>query len=426
MTDLSEKILNYFSYKLTNSQEQVIDEICQDLSSGKTTNRLIHGEVGSGKTAVAFYAAMLTALNNKRALILCPTTVLAIQHYETLKAMGWEDVGILMSGPFNELMDKKHIIIGTHAILNNEKLLKSASLVIVDEQHKFGVQQKAILQKYGNPHVLLMSATPIPRTLAMTVFGDLDISTIKELPIKRGTVVTKWVLPDKREQMYEIIEKELAAGKQAYIIYPRIESGDENIRSAEEGFLELLQRFNNKYTIAILTGRSNNVQKAATLKGFKEGRLKILVSTIIAEVGLDNPNATVMVIEGADRFGLSQLHQLRGRICRSTDTTFCFLVTETANETSIKRLEIMEQTNDGFEIAEADLRLRGPGEMFSTRQHGLPDLKFANIVDDYELLVQAKELAGEYIDKLDLPKNAGLKEMLNIKYGKTLKLAGVA
>lgn len=425
MSNISEKILSYFPHQLTDNQKQVIKEICQDLSSGKVMNRLLHGEVGSGKTLCAFYAAMLTALNGKRALILCPTTVLAIQHYETLKTMGWSDVELQIGQQRGHGEALKSIIIGTHSILNNWILLQSASLVIVDEQHKFGVQQRAILQKYGNPHILLMSATPIPRTLAMTVFGDLDVSTIRELPIKRGTVITKWVLPDKREQMYEIVDEQLAAGKQVYVVYPRLKSGNEDTDNAVTGAFKISKRFPN-LKIPLLYGGVPNKEKAEILADFKSSKYKILVSTIIAEVGLDNPNATVMVIEGADRFGLSQLHQLRGRICRSTDTTFCFLVAETANETSIKRLEIMEQTNDGFEIAEADLRLRGPGEMFSTRQHGLPDLKFANIVDDYDLLVQAKELAREYVDKLDLPENSGLKEMLEIKYGETLKLAGVA
>jgi len=423
---LGPKVRSYFPYKFTGGQEKVISEVITDICGDTPMNRLLHGEVGSGKTAVAFYAAMLTALNGKRAFILAPTTILAQQHYDTLKKMGWDDVILCNHSDKGGMppLDYKGIVIGTHAILNLPHL-KTASLVIVDEFQKFGVEQRAKLQRYGNPHVLLMSATPIPRSLAMTVFGDLDISTIRELPIKRGTVVTKWVLPDKREQMYEIIEEQLKVGKQIYIVYPKI-GDEETVDSATKGYYEIERRFGKDNIIALLTGKCHNNVKSNYMRRFKSGDIKILVSTIIAEVGLDNPNASVMVVEGADRFGLSQLHQLRGRVCRSADTVFCFLVAETANDKSIARLNVMEKCNDGFEIAEHDLRLRGPGEMFSTRQHGLPDLKFASIVDDYELLIKARDTAVEIYDKLDSSEYAGLKEMLRIKYNETFKLAGVA
>lgn len=415
------KIMDYFSYKFTLEQNNTVWDISQDLNSTTPMNRLLHGEVGSGKTAVAFYAAMLTALNGKRTLILCPTTILAQQHYDTLRGMGWNQVDLCLGGKTSETAN--FIVVGTHAILSNSYLLKSASLVIIDEFQKFGVEQRAKIQKY-NPHTLLMSATPIPRSLSMTVFGDLDISIIRELPIKRGPVITRWVLPGKREQMYEIIEKELAKGKQVYVVYPRIDGG-EDVVSAQRGFTELYGRFPQN-NVSLLTGQSKPEHKIATLQRFRDGHVCILVSTIIAEVGLDCPNASVMVIEGADRFGLSQLHQLRGRICRSKDTTFCFLVSKTANPTSIARLDVMEKCNDGFEIAEYDLRLRGPGEMFSTRQHGLPALKFASLLYDYDLLVKACELAKEYIGKLDEPSNVGIKQMLKYKYGNTIKLGEIA
>ena len=421
---LHQEIMNYFPYEFTEEQHNALDNIAHDIDSTTPMNRLLHGEVGSGKTAVAFYAAMLAALNNKVTLILCPTTILAQQHYDTLRGMGWDSVILCTSGGGKAEMSNKRIIIGTHAILHNKVLLKSASLVIIDEFQKFGVEQRAKIQKH-TPHTLLMSATPIPRTLAMSVFGDLDVTVIRELPIKRGPVVTRWVLPLKREQMYEIIEKELAKGKQVYVVYPRIDEG-EDVESAEQGFHEICKRFWDDYDVQLLTGRAPQESKTEVLRSFREGKCKILVSTIIAEVGLDNPNASVMVIEGADRFGLSQLHQLRGRICRSVDTTFCFMVSNTANEKSIARLDVMEKCNNGFEIAEYDLRLRGPGEMFSTRQHGLPALKFASLLYDYDLLVKARELAGEYISKLDEPSNAGIKQMLEIKYGNTIKLGKIA
>jgi len=413
----SEKIHSYFPYQFTKGQNDAVLDINYNLQSGKPMSRLLQGDVGCGKTAVAFYVAMLTALNGKRAIILCPTTILAAQHFDTLREMGWEDVELCVAGSWINEDKIPSILIGTTAILQNVELLKRTSLVIVDEQHKFGVSQRALLQKYRNPHLLLMSATPIPRTLAMTVFGDLDVSTIREFPIKRGTIVTRWVLPDRREGMYEIIEQELAKGHQAYVVYPRIKSGDEDIISAEKGAMLIKYLFQNLDS-ALLTGKNSSEYKTSVLRQFRDNKIKILVSTIIAEVGLDNPNATVMVVEGADRFGLSQLHQLRGRICRSTETAFCFLVASTANETSIRRLQVMERCNDGFEIAEHDLRLRGPGEMFSTRQHGLPDLKFASLVDDYDLLVEARDLAASIVDKLDNPGYAGLKTMLGIKFPK--------
>jgi len=414
------KIMQYFPYKFTEEQNKAIDDIIGDITRTTPMNRLLHGEVGSGKTAVAFYAAMLAALNGKRTLILCPTTILAQQHYDTLRGMGWDGVQLHQSGVN---AGTHNIIIGTHSLLNSGYLLKSASLIIIDEFQKFGVLQRGQITKYS-PHLLLMSATPVPRSLSMTVFGDLDISTIKELPIKRGPVVTRWVSPEKREQMYEIIEKELAKGHQAYFIYPRID-GSEDVESAKKGFYELGYRFKD-YEEIFLTGQTKLDRKCELLQRFRDGDADILISTIIAEVGLDNPNASVMVIEGADRFGLSQLHQLRGRICRSAETTFCFMVSNTANEKSIARLDVMEKCNNGFEIAEYDLRLRGPGEMFSTRQHGLSNLKFASLLYDYDLLVKARKLAKEYIDKLDEPGNAGLKQMLEIKFGDTIKLGEIA
>ena len=412
-------IVAYFPYKFTRDQDDALCKIIDDMcDSHVPMQRLIHGEVGSGKTAVAFYAAMLAALNHKRTLILAPTTILAQQHFDTLWNMDWEDLALYCAGEEKQPANwyKANIIIGTHAMLNNEELLKSASLVIIDEFQKFGVEQRAKIQRH-NPHLLLLSATPIPRTLAASVFGNLDVSTIRQLPIERGTVVTRWVLPEKREAMYEIIEKELAKGHQAYVVCPRIDGGEDSINAIGK-FGRLSKVFGN-YLVDLLIGKDTPEMKAWSLKQFRDGHTQILVSTIIAEVGLDNPNATVMVVEGADRFGLSQLHQLRGRVCRNIDTAFCFLVSETANEKSIARLEVIEQCNDGFEIAEADLRLRGPGELFSTRQHGLPNLKFASLVDDYNLMVEAMGTVQT------IPADAGVREMMKLKYGDNLQLGEV-
>ena len=413
--DRDQDILSYFPYKFTDDQETAIDDIVDTLVRATPMQRLIHGEVGSGKTAVAFYAAMLTALNSKRTLILCPTTILAQQHFDTLKGMGWDDVKLAHAGGSNETTDT-HIIIGTHSILHADSLIASASLVIIDEFQKFGVEQKAKIQRH-HPHLLLMSATPIPRSLAMTVFGDLDVSTIRELPVKRGTVITKWVLPKKREAMYSIIERELARGKQVYFIFPRID-GDEDTDNAVDGAASIRERFPLSI-VSLLTGKNRSDMKAETLARFRSGKVDILVSTVLAEVGLDNSNATVMCIMDADRFGLSSLHQCRGRICRSVDTAYCFLVSDTANEKSIARLDVIEKCNCGFEIAEHDLRLRGAGEVFSTRQTGLPDLHWCSLVDDYDLMIEAKEIVASG------SVGSGVREMIELRYGESLSLGGV-
>lgn len=413
-------IKSYFPYQFTDGQNQAIVDIKSDMSSGKQMQRLLQADVGMGKSAVMFYIAIGCSLQKIRSLILVPTTILAQQHTDVLQSMGVKNVQLLLSGNQD---NGAMITISTHTALNNKQLLKVIKFLCIDEFSKFGVQQKAQAMQY-NPHVLLVSAVPIPRTLAMTAFGDLDISTIKEYPIKRGTVVTRWVHPDKRNLMYDLVERELRKGKQAYIVYPRIESGDEDIESAEKGYEEVKRHFP-KYKVGYLTGKQSQQTKETVLNDFRFGFFNILVSTIISEVGLDVVNATVMVVEGADRFGLSQLHQLRGRVCRSTDTAFCFLIAKTANETSIARLKVMEACNDGFEIAEQDLQLRGPGEMFSTRQSGLPDLKFASLLDDYDLLIQARDRANEIVDRLDEPEYVGVKQMLEIKYGDSLRLGEV-
>jgi ATP-dependent DNA helicase RecG len=408
--DIDRKIKSYFPYSFTQEQEQAVKDIRRDLASGKPMQRLLHGEVGSGKTAVVFYTAIGCALQGYRAVILAPTSILAQQHFDTLKNMEWSDLQLTTkSGQDNGAL----ITVGTHAILNDESILSSAVLVCVDEVQKFGVIQKSKIRK--SSHLLLVSATPIPRTLAASVFADLEISEIREQPVARGPVITRQVLSEKREAMYEIVERELAKGRQAYVIYPRI-GDDEQEQSAVNGYGIICQRFRD-YCIVLLTGKSKD--KTAIIQRFLKGDIDILVSTIIAEVGLDCSNATVMIVEGADRFGLSQLHQLRGRICRAKGTAYYFLMAETANQDSIARLEVIEQCNDGFEIAEHDLRLRGPGELFSVRQHGLPDLKFASLVNDYDLILEARKItqAGQA--------GSGVEEMMRIKYGNNLSLGGV-
>lgn len=423
-------ILSRFPYQLTGEQCSIISDILRDFYRGTPMNRLLHGEVGSGKTAVAFYAAMRMALAGKRTLIICPTTILADQHYNALKGMGWDDVYNYCGEGCWPDGTNPNILIGTHRLLNAPAVLKSASLVVIDEFHKFGVQQRAKVRENGNPHILLMSATPIPRTLAMSVFGDLDVSTMSGSPVKRGTVFTRWVVPNKLEGMYDVIQQQLDLGHQVYVVYPRISSDKEDVENAEAGFQEISKKFVNSYIdpdihVGMLTGQMSDIAKKETMSAFNDGYFEILVSTIIAEVGLDNPNATVMLIQGADRFGLSQLHQLRGRVCRSKDTAFCFLVSNTTNKTSIARLDILEKCDSGFELAEHDLKLRGMGDMFSERQHGIPNLKFADLVDDYKLSCQAKELAKKLVGGGKHNICSFLCGLLHMKYGKLLELGGV-
>jgi ATP-dependent DNA helicase RecG len=312
---------------------------------------------------------------------------------------------------------------------------------VIDEQHKFGVHQRAELRKDGTPHCLVMTATPIPRTLAMTVFGDLDVSVIKHCPPGRGEVITRWAAPEDRAKAYDFIRERLRAGKQGYFVFPRItgieDEGD--VKAATEGWKSLSKEVFPEFKVELLHGRMSSETKQRIMAEFRKGKIDALVATVVIEVGVDIPNATIMVIEGADRFGLAQLHQLRGRIGRGTDKSFCFLFSDIDRSDSSKsdaedevaksRLEMMERSNDGFEIAEHDLKLRGPGELFSTRQHGLPDLKIANIIDDYDLLVMARRDAFELVSAdpmLTSPLRRNIRQALITKFGDSLGLADIA
>jgi ATP-dependent DNA helicase RecG len=328
------------------------------------------------------------------------------------------------------------IVVGTIALLHHDVKFSKLGLVVIDEQHKFGVHQRAKLRKGTTPHCLVMTATPIPRTLAMTAFGDLDVSVIKHSPPGRGKVVTRQVEPQDRTKAYEFIRQRLEAGKQAYFVFPRISGSDEkaHLKAAMEGYHFLRSSVFPEFTVELLHGQMPSQKKQAVMANFRRGKIKVLVSTVVIEVGLDVPNATVMVIESADNFGLAQLHQLRGRIGRGQDKSYCFLFdsatdAEDRNHTARSRLKIMTKSNDGFEIAEHDLRMRGPGELFSARQHGLPDLKIANIVDDYELLVMARKKAFELVNRdpaLSTQENSNIRRALLRKFGKTLGLADIA
>jgi ATP-dependent DNA helicase RecG len=374
---------------------------------------------------------------------MAPTEILASQHFLSIERYlkNSSVKRVLLTGGITgknrtQLLDQIRqgtidIVVGTVAMLQEDIEFQKLGLVIIDEQHKFGVAQKAQLRKQTTPHCLVMTATPIPRTLAMTAFGDLDVSIIRHSPPGRGAVITRWVERHNQQKAYEFIRERLKAKKQAYFVYPRITADDENavVKAATGEWKYLATKVFPEFTVELLHGRMPSEKKQRIMSEFRRGKIDVLVSTVVVEVGLDVPNATIMVVEGADRFGLAQLHQLRGRIGRAEAKSYCLLFAETENETAKSRLEIMTRTNDGFEIAEYDLRLRGPGEMFSTRQHGLPDLKIANIIDDFDLLTMARRNAFALVledPMLIKPEHKNIRQALFDKFGSSLGLADVA
>ncbi len=430
-------------YDLTGAQKRVIKEIRSDMEGGSQMNRLLQGDVGSGKTLVAVLSCLIAAGNGYQSCIMAPTEVLAQQHYANISrylaptgvkcalltgSTGTKDRREIHAG----LLDGSiGIIVGTHALLEDVVQFKALGLAVIDEQHRFGVDQRSKLWSKGAgapPHVLVMTATPIPRTLAMTVYGDLDVSVIDEMPPGRKPVQTMCITPGKLPQMYNFIEKEIAAGRQAFIVFPMIFENDKiDITNIEQGYEEIVRRFplEKGYKVALVHGQQNNDVKNFNMDAFAAGRAHILVSTTVIEVGVDVPNATVMVIESAQRFGLSQLHQLRGRVGRGAEKSYCILVRDykTSKEAQ-QRLDLMCRTEDGFEIAEEDMKMRGPGDLEGTQQSGLPvTLNIASLARDGIILNSARSMAIKVLDEdptLEAPRNAGLaqelkKDKYNIK-----------
>jgi len=402
---------NSLSFKLTGAQERVINEIIEDFKKDVPMGRLIQGDVGCGKTVVAAAALYIAVINGYQGTMMAPTEILANQHYESFKKL-FEPFNIsvgLLSGSLtkkakNEIYEKTKngeidILIGTHALIEEGVTFKNLGIAITDEQHRFGVLQRAKLNSKGeNPHILVMTATPIPRSLALIIYGDLDISIIDELPPGRQKVSTYVVDDSYRNRVYNFIKKEIEQGRQAYIVCPLVEENEElELKSVLEFFKDLKENVFPNIEISYLHGKMKAAQKDKIMKDFVEGKSKVLVSTTVIEVGVNVPNATVMVVENAERFGLSQLHQLRGRVGRGKYKSYCILFSESGNKTTQERLDIMQKTNDGFKISEKDLELRGPGEFFGQKQHGLPSLKIANLLSDLKTLKEAKEAAFQIL-----------------------------
>ncbi len=412
LTDsVREKVKAMLPFKPTGAQKRVLGEIAQDMKAPRPMNRLLQGDVGSGKTIVAAEAAVIAIENGYQVAVLAPTEILAAQHYFYFKQLlaRLNYVVVQLTGSFTSREKgqlKKliaaglaHVAIGTHALLEKDVEFAKLGLAIVDEQHRFGVMQRfELLQKGVHPDVLVMTATPIPRTLALTLYGDLDVSVIDEMPPGRKPVVTRHVTSDHAERVYSFIKKQIDEGRQAYVVYPVIEESETSaMKAAEKMHEHLSQEVFPGTAVGLMHGRLPADQKESTMERFKKGEIKILVSTTVIEVGVDVPNATVMVIEQAERFGLAQLHQLRGRVGRGAAQSYCVLITERMSDTAKERIRTLVDTNDGFLIAEMDLKLRGPGEFFGTKQSGLPSLRVANILRDKEILEAARREALDFI-----------------------------
>ncbi|HWK22226.1 MAG TPA: ATP-dependent DNA helicase RecG [Ureibacillus sp.] len=405
------EFISSISFELTNAQKRVVNEISKDLKTPQRMNRLLQGDVGSGKTIVAAIGLYSAVTAGFQGALMAPTEILAEQHAESLKE--WFDpIGVkvaLLSGStktkerrliLEQLQNGEiDILIGTHALIQPDVVFKNLGFVITDEQHRFGVEQRRILRDKGiNPDVLFMTATPIPRTLAITAFGEMDVSIIDELPAGRKQIETHWLKKEQLNSSITKMESELRQGRQAYVICPLIEESDKlDVQNAVEVYEQLATIFNGRFKVGLMHGRLHPDEKDAVMRDFSEGKIHVLVSTTVVEVGVNVPNATFMMIYDADRFGLAQLHQLRGRVGRGQHQSYCVLLADPKSEEGKERMMSMTQTNDGFKLAEKDLELRGPGDFFGKKQSGLPDFKMADLVHDYRTLEVARQDAAKLI-----------------------------
>jgi ATP-dependent DNA helicase RecG len=436
-----EKFYLQLPFELTDSQKKVIEEIKEDMKKDKPMNRLIQGDVGSGKTVLAIVATLICISNGYQAAIMAPTEILAEQHYLNVHKI-LENLGIktaLLVGSLTKREKERiirmtksgeiNLLIGTHALIQEGVSFKNLGLAIVDEQHRFGVLQRHALKKMGyNPDMLVMTATPIPRTLALTVYGDLDISTLKELPKERKPIITKLYPFFKREKVYQFIREQIKKGAQAYIVCPLIEESKKlDIQAATKLAEHLQKEVFPDLRIGLLHSRMKTKEKEEVMEKLRNREIDILTSTTVIEVGIDIPNATIMLIENAERFGLAQLHQLRGRVGRGKEQSYCILLSDIKEGEARERLEVLLKSSDGFLIAEEDLKLRGPGEFYGTRQHGMPDLKIADILGDTEILKKARKEAFQLVEddpNLKKEENRLLKIGILKKY-KNLELISV-
>ncbi len=420
-------------YQLTNAQKRVVEEISQDLKSGKVMNRLVQGDVGSGNTAVAEIALYKAVKAGFQGVMMAPTEILARQHFEGF-CRSFERYGIkvgLLTGSLTAAAKRQvleqlengeiQILVGTHAIIQPGVKFKKLGLVITDEQHRFGVKQRTALSEKGmRPHILVMTATPIPRTLAVILYGDLDVSVIDELPPGRQKIITKSVTESQRDEYYGFVQQQIDEGRQAYVVAPLIEESEVlDVKSAEELYDEISDKFSD-YQVALLHGAMKQKEKDEIMERFYRNEIQILVSTVVIEVGINVPNATMMIIENAERFGLAQLHQLRGRVGRGSHQSYCILVSQGKSEIAKQRAKLMVESQDGFYIAEQDLKLRGPGEIFGTRQHGVPDLSIADLAKHIKILNEVKKEADIIIEedpKLESEKYQGLRSRVIKLFG---------